>query len=86
MAEDIITQINGIPLPNRRTRKQIVVATILFNWFCIAMLLWKGDPFNSLHTSSLAWSYSVMIAVIFAYVFGAVVDNFTVWKNTGKLN
>jgi hypothetical protein len=82
---DDIIMANGFPMPTRKTRKQFVIATIIFCWATIALLLWQGDPNNSLHVSALAWSYSVFAASLFAYVFGAVVDNYNFLK-TMKTN
>ncbi len=67
-------------LPTRNTRRAIVIATLIFMWVMIAYLTLFGDPLNSLHQSGLSWSFMTMLAVIFAYVFGAVVDNWNLWK------
>jgi hypothetical protein len=74
--------VNGLPLPTRATRKLIVLITILFCWVIIGFLMVKGESANSLHTSALAWSFMLMASTIFAYVFGAVVDNFNFWKTS----
>lgn len=84
MATEEIVTVGGIPLPLRKTRKQIVIATLAFCWSVVAMLLWKGEPTNSLHTSALAWAFATSTAVIFAYVFGAVVDNINLYKASQK--
>lgn len=73
--------VNGIPLPSRKTRRHIVTGVILFNFIVIMYTIIYGNPQNSLHVSALSWAYSSMIAVVFAYVFGAVADNFNVWKS-----
>lgn len=73
--------VNGLPLPSRTTRKNIVIFMLLFSWTVIGFVVGWGDPQNSLHQSALSWAYSSMIAVIFAYVFGAVTDNWVVWRN-----
>lgn len=75
--EDIST---GVILPTRRTRRNVVIATLLFSWAVIAWIVTKGDPANSLHQSALAWSYATFVGVIFAYVFGAVADNWSLLK------
>lgn len=82
---EIITAIKGIPLPTRSTRRAIVVATILFTWLTISGVLIWGSGDNSLHQSAISWSYTSMLMVIFAYVFGAVSDNYIVWKNAPKI-
>lgn len=85
LSEDIIF-INGLPLPTRSARKKIVIVTLLFCWSIITYIVLMGDPSNSLHSSALAWCFSGSIATVFAYVFGAVFDNFTVIKNSnGKI-
>lgn len=72
--------VNGIPLPTRQTRKKIVYSTITFFFLIISYIVVAGSPTNSLHESALAWSFSGMLAVIGAYVFGAVFDNINVMK------
>lgn len=72
--EDIVT-VNGVPLPLRSTRKMIVLLVLAFCWTVISLLLVWGDPANSLHTSAMSWLHTAWIATVFAYVFGAVIDN-----------
>lgn len=74
--------INGLPLPRRRTRRRIVYGTLTFCALIIIGVLWKGDPTNTLHSSGLSWSFATFIGVVFAYVFGAVLDNWTVFKSS----
>lgn len=76
-----VTMVNGIPLPSRRTRKHLVVATLLFCWSIIAGVLVGGNGDNSLHASALSWAFSLSGAVVMMYVFGAVVDNWGVSKS-----
>lgn len=76
--------VNGIPLPTRKTRKQIVISVLIFSWAVIAYIVIWGSPTNSLHESALSWAYSSMVAVVFAYVFGAITDNYNVWKNSSN--
>ena len=73
--------VNGIPLPKRGTRRKIVYGTLLYCAAVIAGILIWGSPDNTLHTSGLAWAFATAIGMISAYVFGAVLDNWTVWKN-----
>ena len=79
------TTVNGLPLPTRNTRRNIVIATILFCWVLIGYLMINGNPDNSLHQSALSWGFMLMVSTIFAYVFGAVFDNFNFWR-TAKQN
>jgi hypothetical protein len=79
-ATNEILTINGLPLPSRKTRRAIVVSTLLFCWSLIAYVVIGGDGNNSLHTSALAWAFATSVTVIFAYVFGAVADNFNFLK------
>lgn len=81
MSEENATEINGMPLPNRSTRKRFVIYMLLF---CAAVIIYTigwGAPGNSLHVSALAWAWGVAATTFFAYVFGAVVDNFNVLRN-----
>ncbi len=73
--------VNGLPLPRRSTRRKIVYGTLIYCAAVVVGVLVWGDPANTLHSSGLAWAFATFIGVIFAYVFGAVVDNWTVWKN-----
>lgn len=84
--EEIVVQVAGVPLPSQSTRKQIVVATILYCWTTILLILRYGEPTNSLHTSALAWLFASFIGVIFAYVFGAVADNYNVLRKIPNKN
>lgn len=76
--EDGLTLVNGIPLPSRQTRKRLVVGTLLFCASVITYVIGWGHPENSLHSSGLAWAFATATATLFAYVFGAVVDNWNV--------
>jgi ABC-type antimicrobial peptide transport system permease subunit len=69
------TYVNGLPIPSRTNRKNFVIATILFCWGLVGYIVFAGDPQNSLHQSALSWGFMLMASVIFAYVFGAVIDN-----------
>lgn len=73
--------VNGLPLPSRTTRKNIVTVTIVACWVLIGYLIVFGSAQNSLHQSALSWGFTLMGATIFAYVFGAVLDNFNFWKS-----
>lgn len=79
--ENEITTINGIPLPSRRTRRRFVIATLVFCWSVAVYVIGWGNPTNSLHVSALAWAFGTSAATIFAYVFGAVMDNWNVSKS-----
>ena len=80
LSEDMI-MVNGLPLPTRKQRKRLVNITLVFCALIIMAILALGDPQNSLHTSGLAWAFGTSVAMIFAYVFGAVADNFNIIKN-----
>ena len=85
--EDEVILSNGLPLPTRQTRKQLVIATLLFCWLIISYVVGFGEPDNSLHTSALAWAFASSMGVVFAYVFGAVFDNLNFLRAaTNKLN
>lgn len=70
--------VNGVPLPSRQTRRRLVVGTLLFCAAVIAYVIHWGHPENSLHTSALSWAFMTATATLFAYVFGAVIDNWNV--------
>ena len=72
--------VNGLPLPKRSTRRRIVYGTLAFCAALIIGILAFGQPGNTLHESGLAWAFATFIGVVFAYVFGAVFDNWTVFK------
>ena len=69
-------------LPSRRTRKNIVIYTLLLCTSIVYTIIFAGNPENSLHVSALGWAFSVYMTTVFAYVFGAVVDNFNFWKSS----
>lgn len=73
--------IDGLPIPTRKTRKQIVVATLLFCWSIIIFSLVWGNPENMMHVSAQSWAFGLSGATIFSYVFGAVIDNYNVMRN-----
>jgi ABC-type antimicrobial peptide transport system permease subunit len=62
-------------LPSITTRKNFVIATILFTWAVIIYVLLQGKPDNSLHTSALAWAFMTNVGVIGAFIFGVSWDN-----------
>ncbi len=68
-------------VPSRSTRRKIVYATLLFCGALISYIVYAGSSENSLHTSAMSWAFTTALAVIGAYVFGAVYDNSNVLKN-----
>lgn len=83
--EDIVT-VNGIPLPLRKTRKHVVYTTLGFCGAVIAAVTYAGDPANTLHVSAQSWAFGTSIAIIMGYVFGAVADNYNLYKNVDVLS
>ena len=77
-----MTFVDGLPLPTRRTRKKIVYGTLCFCAAAIGLTTVFGDPANSLHVSAQSWAFGMAGATVFAYVFGAVVDNFNVMRTS----
>jgi len=67
-------------LPKRSTRRNIVYATLIFCAAIIGYIVIWGAEENSLHQSALAWSFSLSGFVIASYVFGAVADNWNVFR------
>lgn len=59
-----------------RTRRNIVLASLIYSWVVIVVLLSTGEPTNSLHTSALAWAFATNMAVLFAYSFGTIITSF----------
>ena len=83
LLNDDIQLVNGLPLPTRRTRKRLVYLTLFVCTILIGATTFWGNPANTLHVSAQSWGFGLFGAVIFAYVFGAVIDNFNVMKTTG---
>ncbi len=81
MSEEKKIEINGMPIPDRGTRKRFVIYMLVFCAIVIGYIIFSGDPANSLHVSAMAWAWGVAAATFFAYVFGAVVDNFNVMRH-----
>lgn len=81
-----IIMANGLPMPTRKTRKQFVIATLVLCWITIGLISWQGSPENSLHTSALSWAFAVSTATLFAYVFGAILDNYNFLNAIQKEN
>ena len=73
--------IQGYPIPTRQARKLIVAFTLTFCAVTAALVTIYGDPTNSLHSSAQAWAFGMSATTIFAYVFGAVIDNSNVIKS-----
>jgi hypothetical protein len=65
-----------LEVPSIRTRRNFVIATMLFTWAIIAFVLLKGEASNTLHTSALAWAFMTNGAVIGAFIFGVGWDNY----------
>lgn len=71
-----ITELDKEYVASTTTRRRIVVSSLLFTWTLIGLLVWQGDPANSLHSSALAWSFVANMAVLFAYSFGIVIQKY----------
>lgn len=76
-----IKVVDGFPLPTRQTRKLVVACTLTFCAMLAVLVTFSGNPENSLHVSAQSWAFGMATATVFAYVFGAVIDNFNVIKN-----
>jgi len=63
-------------IASHRTRRNIVICSLLFTWALIVVIVCYGSPTNSLHTSALAWAFVSNIGVLFAYSFGTVLTNY----------
>lgn len=75
MSEEV-ARIESEYVASTSTRRRIVVTSLLFTWVLIGLLVWKGDPANSLHTSALAWGFVANMVVLFAYSFGIVIQKY----------
>ena len=73
---DDVTKINEDYVASVTTRRRIVVISLLFTWVLIGLIVWQGDPANSLHASALSWAFVANMAVLFAYSFGIVVQRY----------
>lgn len=75
MSEEV-TRIESEYVASTTTRRRIVVSSLLFTWALIGLIVWRGDPANSLHSSALAWGFVANMAVLFAYSFGIVIQKY----------
>lgn len=71
-----ITELDKEYVASNTTRRRIVVTSLIFTWALIGLIVWQGDPSNSLHSSALAWSFVANMAVLFAYSFGIVIQKY----------
>ena len=71
-----ITELDKEYVASNTTRRRIVVTSLLFTWALIGLIVWQGDPNNSLHSSALAWGFVANMAVLFAYSFGIVIQKY----------
>ena len=75
MTEEV-TRIESEYVASTTTRRRIAVSSLLFTWALIGLIVWKGDPANSLHSSALAWGFVANMVVLFAYSFGIVIQKY----------
>ncbi len=85
MATNDVVTVNGIPLPSSGTRVWFSAITVAFCFLIISLVTWMGDPTNTLHTSALAWAFSTTIFVLGGFIFGAVYDNYNMYKTMPTL-
>jgi hypothetical protein len=76
MAETPSTNPAANVLPSMRTRRNFVIATMLFTWAIIVFVLLRGEASNSLHSSALAWAFATNAAIIGAFIFGVGWDHY----------
>ncbi len=62
-------------VPTRRARKRIVSGTLTFCAVAVTYLIGWGNPDNVLHVNALSWCFTLVGAVVGAYVTGSVLDN-----------
>lgn len=73
-------EIQASVLPSMRTRRNFVIATMLFTWCLIVYVLTNGDDSNSLHSSALAWAFMMNGGVVGAFIFGVGWDNYVLMQ------
>lgn len=54
--------------PSRTALLAVTVAVLIVCFVLIWRLVLAGDPANSLHTSALAWAFSLCFATVGAYL------------------
>jgi hypothetical protein len=57
---------------NNTWKAVITLATLLFNAAIIILVLWKGEPNNSLHASAMAWGFATDGLILAGLGIGAV--------------
>ncbi len=66
---------------NNTWKAVITLGTFLFNGAIITFCLLKGDPANSLHSSSLSWAFTVSLVILAGLGIGAftpaIIDAYT---------
>ncbi len=75
MTEEV-TRLDSEYVASSTTRRRIVVTGLLFTWALIGLIVYAGDPANSLHSSALAWAFVTNVLIMFAYSFGIVVNKY----------
>lgn len=65
---------------NTTGRSVLAIAVILFCCTIIVVVLLRGDPANSLHGSALAWSYSLVGAILVTLGVAAAIPALTAPK------
>lgn len=63
------------PIPfNKSWQAGIIIGTVVLCWILIGAIVWKGDPHNSLHSSALAWAFTVNVGAMAGLGFGTAVQ------------
>lgn len=70
--EPVVTAANT---PNRSTRRLMVAGVLVGCSALIGFVVGWGHPDNTLHSSALAWAFSLSGAMLGGYLFGATYEN-----------
>ena len=63
--------------PNKYPGVLYIAFSFAFAWGIIGLVTWKGNATDSLHQSSLSWSYALIFAVLLTYGISDVMERFT---------
>jgi hypothetical protein len=70
------TEVDPLYIAGVKTRRSIIVVSLVYIYSLIAYLLIVGNPENSLHQSALSWSFIASLGIIFAYSFGIIINKY----------
>lgn len=71
-------------LPSKTTVTIVVFASLIFCFGIITKVVLDGDPDNSNHASALAWSFSLLIAIVVGLIGERAVGALAVFRGSVK--